>query len=421
MATRSVRHRLDLLGRAPDFRLLFAATLASSVGTWLAVVALTIDVFDRTRSASWVSALLIADFLPAVAIGLLLGPLVDRLSRRGLMIGGDLVRCGVFVWLPFADSAGEIVVLAGVAGFATGFFRPAVFAGLPNLVDDADLPGANSLLRIAEYVTTTAGTLLGGVIAATSGPELAYWLNALTFLLSAALLAQIPGRRLQAARAPSHGHLRDLVEGFAAVRRSRALLTVFFAWNLAMLCNAAINVSEVALAKESFDAGDFGFGLMWAMSGVGLAVGSLLASQWLEQRGLRLVYPGSLALMAFGALTAAVSPNVWVAIWCMALGGAGNGAAVVYNSLLVQRGTPDRLRGRAFTVIMSSNFALLGAGMIAAGPLTEAFGARWVFGGASACAAAAALVGLALVRGVPERLETDAEAEVEPEAVSVAG
>ncbi len=82
-----------------------------------------------------------AEILPAVLIGLLLGSLVDRLSRRGLMIGADLLRCAVFCALPFAPGAAAIVALAFVAGIGTGFFRPAVYAGLPNLVSDDDLPG----------------------------------------------------------------------------------------------------------------------------------------------------------------------------------------------------------------------------------------------------------------------------------------
>src|SRR5581483_5424397 len=103
-----------LLRRAPSYRTLFLATVASGVGTWVAVIALTVDVYDRTHSAKWVSALLIADFLPAVAIGILGGPLVDRLPRRQLLIAADLVRCGVFAALPFAGSAGAIVALAAV-------------------------------------------------------------------------------------------------------------------------------------------------------------------------------------------------------------------------------------------------------------------------------------------------------------------
>jgi MFS family permease len=413
----SARRQLLLVRRAPGFRLLFGATLASGIGTWLAVVALTVDVFDRTHSAKWVSALLIADFLPAVVIGLLFGPLLDRLSRRRVMIVADLARAAVFSALPFTNTAGGIVVLAGAAGFATGFFRPAVYAGLPNLVAEEDLAEANSLLRSVEYLTTTVGTLLGGAIAAAWGPHPAYWVNAVSFLVSALLLVRIPARRLQTTPGVSRGHWRDLAEGFALIRRSRALLTVFVVWNLVMLHNGAVNVAEVALAKISFNAGSFGFGLMWAFSGVGLVVGSLLAAAWLKRRGIAFVYAGSVALMAMGSAAAAISPNVWVAIWCLALSGAGNGAAIVYNSLLVQRGAPDRLRGRVFTAIMSSTFAVMGLGMIVAGPLTDRFGPRWLYGVAAAIAGVAAVLGSVLARGVRE--SSVEEQETEPAPISV--
>jgi MFS family permease len=412
--------QLELLRRASAFRLLFGATLASGLGTWIAVVALTVDVYDRTHSAEWVSALLIADFLPAVFIGLFFGPLLDRLSRRRLMIVSDLARVAVFAALPFAHTPGGIVLLAGAAGFATGFFRPAVFAGLPNLVAVEDLAEANSLLRSVEYLTTTVGTLIGGAVTAAWGPHPAYWLNAVSFLVSALLLVRIPARRLQRAEVVSRGHWRDLAEGFSLVRRSRALLTVFVVWNLVMLHNGAVNVAEVALAKVSFHAGSFGFGLMWAFSGIGLVVGSLLAATWLDRRGVTFVYTASVALMAIGSVCAALSPNVWVAIWFIALGGAGNGAATVYNSLLVQRGVPDRLRGRAFTVVMSSTFAVMGLGMIIAGPLTDRFGPRWLYAAAAAVAAVAAVVGSVLARGIPE-LETTGEPEHEAEPISAVG
>ena len=94
------------------FRLLFLATLGSGLGNWLALIALQVDVYDRTHSGWWVGALLVANILPAVFIGLLLGPLVDRLSRKGLMIGSDLGRLAVFAALPFVGSAAEIVLLA---------------------------------------------------------------------------------------------------------------------------------------------------------------------------------------------------------------------------------------------------------------------------------------------------------------------
>src|SRR5216117_2097051 len=120
---------MRLLRSAPGFRLLFLATLGSSLGTLLATVALVVDVKDRTDSGPWISALLIVEFLPAVVIGFFFGPLLDRFSRRGLIVGADLVRFGVFSALPFASSPGTIVALAGLAGVTSGFFRPAVYAG----------------------------------------------------------------------------------------------------------------------------------------------------------------------------------------------------------------------------------------------------------------------------------------------------
>ena len=106
--------RLGLLRRSPSFGYLFLATAGSSFGTYLAAVALVLQIRDLTGSGVWVAALLIADFLPIVVIGLLLGPLVDRLSRRWLMIASDLARFGVFAALPFVDSAEGSSSLAAV-------------------------------------------------------------------------------------------------------------------------------------------------------------------------------------------------------------------------------------------------------------------------------------------------------------------
>ena len=410
--------RLGLLGREPSFRSLFLATLGSGLGTWLALVALQIDVLTRTHSPIWMSALLIADILPMLLVGLVAAPLVDRLSRRRLMVGADLVRFAVFCALPFAPNATTIVALAAVIGTATGFFRPAVYAGLPNLVSDEDLPQANSLLQTIDNSTWAIGSLAGGALVAASGPDLAYWINAVTFLVSAALLAQIPQRLMQEARAETRGHWRDLADGLLLVRRSRALLTVLIAWNIGMIANAFVNVGEPFLATDTFSAGSFGLGLMMASAGVGLALGAYLAGSWIEDRGLANVYGVSLGLMGVGVAGAAASPNVWVAAVCVIVSGAGNGATIVCNALLVQRGAPDRFRGRAFTVLMSSNVTFLALGLVLGGRLTDAFGPRWVWGAAALLSGVSAVVGFTLARGVakasPQAVDLP-ETAVEPE------
>lgn len=390
----------DLLRRVRPLRLLFLAAFGSGFGTWLAFVALNLDVWNRTHSGTWIAALLLADFLPAIAIGLLAGPLVDRLSRRRVMVAADLVRFTVFLLLPMAGSAGQIVVLAGVAGFATGFFRPAVYASLPNLVEDSELPRAQGMLQAADALTTVIGPLAGGILVAATSPDWAYVVNAITFLWSALLILRIPGRMLQLAQAPTEGHLHDIAAGLRLIVGSRALLTVLIAWNVGMVGTAGVNVAEVVLATVSFNAGDFGYGLMLASAGFGLVVGSLTVGAWIEHRELAFVYGAGFALMAVGIGAAAASPSVWVAAVCVIVSGVGNGIAVVCNALFVQRGAPDQMRGRVFTVLMSTNYAVLGLAMIAAGPLTNEFGARWVWGVSASLAGVAAIVGYVMARGI---------------------
>jgi MFS family permease len=399
--TRALRGTgLGLLREARSFRLLFLATLASSIGTWLAFVALVVDVYDRTGDANWVSALLIVEFLPIVVIGFVAGRLIDRTSRRWILVTCDAARAGVFLVLPFATTALQIVMLALAAGIATSLFRPAVYAGLPNLVSDEALPQANGILQTADNLTWTIGSLAGGALVAATSPDVAYVVNAISFAVSAVLILRIRENFEEAVREPSRGGWRDLKEGFALAVHSRALLTVLVAWSIVMLANAGVNVAEVVLAKEVFSAGDLGYGVLVAATGLGLVIGSLFGGSWISQRGLAVPYGVSIGLMALGFGAAAAAPNVWVAALVVIAAGAGNGVAVITNALLVQRGSPDRLRGRAFTVVMSVGYAVLGIGMIIAGPLTNAIGARAVWGISAALMAVGSIVGYVLVRGV---------------------
>ena len=377
MRRRYSRASLTVL-RNRRFRLLFFATFGSGLGNWLALIALQVDIYDRTHSGWWVGALLVANILPAAFLGLLLGPLIDQLSRKRLMVGADLARLVVFVILPFAHSATLVVALAVVAGIGNGIFRPAVLAGLPNLVSDAQLAPANALLQMVEWATTAIGPLAGGALVAARGPDLAYWVNAGTFAFSAALVAGIPGRLLQSERPIGRGHWRDLREGFVVVRRSRQLMCVLVAWSIVMVANGIVNVAEIFLARESYRSGDFGFGLLWAGSGVGLVAGGLVTAQ-LMQRGLGTTYVRLLAVFALGIAGAAIAPNVWLGALAMVVSGFGNGGAIVVNITMVQRGAPDQVRGRAFTLLMSVTNLVLGLAFVGAGPLVNSVGARWSY------------------------------------------
>jgi MFS family permease len=312
------------------------------------------------------------------------------------MIASDLVRASVFVALPFVDRPVWIVALAAVSGLGNAVYRPAVSAGLPNLLEEDELEKGNALFMTVENMAWAVGPLIGGVIVATSGTHAAYWVNAVSFVFSALLIRAIPARRLQSEISISRGHWRDIADGVALARRSPAVKMVIVAWSITMLSVACINVGEVVIAKSSFNAGDFGFGLLFGASGVGLAIGSFSGGMLAERREIGLLYGPAIVLAGLGYGLAAVAPNVWLATPAVVVAGVGNGAAALYNVLLIQRGVPDAYRGRAFTITMSMTYAILGPAMAGAGVVTTALGGRWIWGIGAAFSVLSGLVAIAL-------------------------
>jgi MFS family permease len=281
-------------------------------------------------------------------------------------------------------------------------------------VPDAELPRANALLQGVENLSWAVGPLVGGVLTAAAGPSAAYTINAASFLVSILLVVRIPPRKLQSERALSRGHWRDLRDGFSATLHSPSMQAVLVAWGIASLATGAANVAEIFLAKHTFSSGDLGYGLLYSAMGAGLVLGSLFSAAVLARSGVARTYGASLTLMAMGYVGAALSPNVWVAALCILFSGAGNGAAIACNALLVQRGTFDLMRGRALTFVMSITFVLVGVGNGIGGLLLNRTSPRWIWAACGMGLLVAALAGRLLARNL--RGEAPAEEEVRSEA-----
>jgi MFS family permease len=396
-----MRSRTAVLGNGM-FRLLFTATLGSALGTYATTIALTADIDGRTGSTWWVALLFIVTFMPRILVGLVIGPLIDRLSRKTLIVGSDLVRLGVFTLLPFAHHPATMIVLAAAAGIADSFFRPAVFAGVPNLVDERELDSATTLLQGTEWVAIAIGPLIAGTLVSVSGSHLVYWLNAGTFLFSALLLVRIPGRLLQSEQGVSRGHWSALREGLTAFRSSTALRVALYGFGLTMVAQGLVGVSEIFLATRSLGSSrGFGYGLLWTGSGVGLVAGSIVTGFLLERHNVLNLYAIAFVPLTVGIIGAAAAPDIWIAATAMVLTGFGNGLTFPMTILIVQRYTSDRLRGRAFTAIISIHTAILGLAQAASAPLTASVGARWTYVAAAGCTAGSAVVVAALLRVGP--------------------
>src|SRR5437763_3429566 len=130
---------------------------------------------------------------------------------------------------------------------------------MPTLLEENELERGNALFQTVENMAWAAGPIIGGAIVAASGTHVAYWINAASFVFSALVIRLIPARRLQSEAPISKGHWRDIADGLSFARHSSALRAILIAWSVEMLAVAFVNVGEVVIAKDSFNAGDFGY------------------------------------------------------------------------------------------------------------------------------------------------------------------
>jgi MFS family permease len=165
------------------FRRFWLATSVSVLGTWMAAIALSIRMYDVTGSPGWVSALLFAEFVPSVVIGLLAGNRLNRLRVRRAMVLCDLGSAVVFALLAMIETPWAVVALAGTAGIAVGVFRPLATSAVPLLVSDDELEPATGAIASADNAMTLLGAVLGGLLVGGVGADLALALNAASFVV----------------------------------------------------------------------------------------------------------------------------------------------------------------------------------------------------------------------------------------------
>ena len=202
-----VRQHLGALGER-QFRLLYAGQVVSVLGDGLLGVTLAFAVLGTSDSASDLGLVLAAKSVPMVAFLLVGGVLADRLPRRAVLLGSDLVRAGVQTLLAVLLLTGQaeiwhLVALQAVYGLATAAFYPAWTALMPAVVSSANLQSANGWYAMTRAAGMVVGPIIAGILLVTVGPGWAIAIDAGTFAVSAFFLAlmRVPSRsRRRAAR-----------------------------------------------------------------------------------------------------------------------------------------------------------------------------------------------------------------------------
>lgn len=189
-------HPYARMARNRPFARFWLAQTISLLGDRLHQVALAVLVLGVTGSAPLTALVFLAATLPNLVIGPLAGVFVDRWDRRRLMIASDLIRAGLVLTLPLVVVFAPLATLPITFALTTAslFFRPAKSAVTQRLVDAPDLLHANSALWVADTLADLAGYALAALVVAILGPwlALAFVLDSLSYLVSAALLAGLP-------------------------------------------------------------------------------------------------------------------------------------------------------------------------------------------------------------------------------------
>ena len=362
---------LSLLRSERRARWFFAAVAQSALGTGAGYVALLFVAYERLHSPWAITLVLLADFVPAMVLGPLLGAAADRWSRRRCAVLADVIRAVAFVGIALAGGLAATIAFALLAGVGTALFRPAAMAALPSLVHEDRSAAATSLYG----ATGQAGFVVGPAIAALAllavGPEELLLANGVTFAISALILARLRFGE-PVATAESAATVRSLLtearEGIGALAGMPLLRLIVAASTLGALLGAVFNVVELPFATDELGSAASGYAALTAAYGLGFVGGSLRGSGGGDATRLKRGFVRGLALLGAGGLAIGVSPSLGPAVAAFAVAGCGNGLAVVHERLLLQSEVAPRLHGRAFAAIewlaawgFAAGFLLAGA------------------------------------------------------------
>jgi MFS family permease len=402
------RHPYVRLALDSSFSALWTGQLISALGDRIHQVALAFVVYDATNSAFAVGAIFLVATLPNLLLSPIAGTFVDRWDHREVMIVSDLLRAGIVLLIPLAAVTNLALAypLVFLVTAVSIFFRPAKGAILPRIVQSEDLVPANSALWVGETFADIGGYLLAGIFVALLGSQLplAFWVDSVTYVASAVLIASIAvapatrsvaGAAIDAAgtvagaaatgvRAAVSAVGAEMREGWVFLRGdapllANTLLAVAAQFMLGILLAltavyAAVSIDRSGFSKEeayAFLEGSIGAGNLVGGFVIGL-IGSRLSLG-------RMVILGYVVTGGFVALMA-VAGNLPLAIG-MAFGvGVGNLAFVIPSQTLFQRRTPPEMMGRVLGIRFALVFGSMALAMGVGGVLGDWFGAATVIG-----------------------------------------
>ncbi|MGV9247222.1 MFS transporter [Streptomyces sp. NPDC003710] len=378
----------DSRSRVAAFWRYWGASTASGIGDAVTAVALPLlAVLVLHASAFEVSLITAASFASWLLIGLPAGVLVHRLPMRGTQVAMDLVRAAAVASVPVAAALGvltlpHLIVVALVVGLASVVFDVGNSTFLPSIVSKEELTSRNSLTSGTRAATQLGGPSLGGVLVQLLGAATSIVVDAVSYLVSAALMGSLPQVAHPAQEGPRRGMGEMVREGWRYVTRHPVIgPCAADATAVNFVCGGLMALTPVFLVR-TLDAPPALVGVLIATDGLGTLVGAALTPRIVARLGSgRALCWAAVVSPCFAALMPLSGHSV--ALGLFALGNAGFAGAVVVTSIVTrtyrQTATPPELLPRVMATVRFISWGAVPFGALAAGGAAALWGTRVSF------------------------------------------
>lgn len=387
---------------SPRYVRLWLGQLVSSFGDTLHYIALVVLVFQLSGQGLAVAGLVASEVVPVLVLGPIAGVVIDRFGRKGILIGADLVRAVLVASLVWPQGVWHAyVVAAGLAG-ANVFFGPTVNAVIPVLTTPEQRLAANSVSWSTGRLVQILGASTAGAIIATAGTGAAFVIDAATFVVSAGLISTlaIAPHAGQLERGASRGlgaFFGDARAGLGFARRDPFVSRLLVVQSLASLAVGATGAMLVVLAERHLRLPPEGFAWLVGAIGAGALVGPLIPNAVAPREpGARWLFVPYL-VRGVGDVLIAVFTPLPVALLILFVYGLNTSTGMVVFNTAIQRGIPDDLRGRVFTLLDVSWSAMRLASLAAGGLIVDRLGIQPLYWLGGSLLFVAGLLGLAKV------------------------
>jgi CRP-like cAMP-binding protein/Na+/melibiose symporter-like transporter len=381
---------VDLLAKPPspysvfrrrDFRLMWIGQFVSTAGTALTSLAASILVYRLTGSALSVGLMMIATAAPSLLVGLFAGVIVDRYDRKRIMVVTELLRAVLIALIPFlaAQHIAWLYVIVALTSAIAQFYDPAHESVLPEVAPEKELAAANSLITISSFGSTAIGFAASGLIASAANIDWAFYIDAVSFLLSALCIALITVKPLDADEEASAAMVvRNLRVGLRFLADTPILRSLFIVYVPVLLSFGLSNSLLLPFSDRALGATEFQYGIQEALTSVAFVACSLIMAGIFER--MREGQWIALSWLAMGVLTMIYArlTSIPLAMVVIALSGFANAPSAIGGRLILQRNTPREMRGRVNSAFFVARDIVFLVGMGLAG-LADVIDVRTLF------------------------------------------